>query len=669
MAEDGCSATKVQHGMRESLLLWLPPLLCSALFAPCVTYSEWYVDELFAVLRNADARGETPLREVFSNDFWGNALRGGAGSWTHKSYRPLSVLSFAWQFRLLGGLFRPQPLRAFNVALHAANSLLVLALLRELRISRRWSRLGACLFAAHPVHAENIVYLVGRADALAATGWLLAALLQLRVHAARPRGAPPRPLASALMVAQCTLLAVLAGLCKESGLVLLVFTAGIELCSPQAYPARGLLVALAALAAFAVLAAARFQITQGTGAAFGFVDTPVQYQESRVVRTWSYLFQHAYYAKLLVLPRDLSWDYSFDALPIMRAAWRDVRVLGVCTAYLTLVTLSAWSLAGRGRRRVLLGLQHVIVPFVPASNLFFTVGVTVGERLLYPSTVGAVLVMASLAEAADQAPSKGVLAQRSSRKRLSLSVMGHLLLALYCWRCGARVWQWRSSEALYVADAVAWPRSVKTRHQVGTVYHAQSRYTEALENYNASLMILDDNALTDHCIAQLFIETGRYRDALERFEKVFRGHGVGFSAFNLWMLYVDYGFTLVSLSRFAEAIQALEVGLQRNTAVPHGLNALGFAHAHLQQLQEAQDAFAKGLEYDPDNPILWNNLAAVWMLAGALQQAAQGLERALLLEPQNPVIVHNAILLKQAAEAGGGLTASPRLELFFSRMM
>ena len=45
--------------------------------------------------------GETSLNQVFTNDFWGNPLHGGAGTWTHKSYRPLAVLSFAWQFKLL----------------------------------------------------------------------------------------------------------------------------------------------------------------------------------------------------------------------------------------------------------------------------------------------------------------------------------------------------------------------------------------------------------------------------------------------------------------------------------------------------------------------------------------------------------------------------------------
>ncbi|CAE7216092.1 Tmtc4 [Symbiodinium necroappetens] len=160
-----------------------------------------------------------------------------------------------------------------------------------------------------------------------------------------------------------------------------------------------------------------------------------------------------------------------------------------------------------------------------------------------------------------------------------------------------------------MADALSWPTSVKTRHQLGTVFHQQGRSEEALREFNASLMILDDNALTDHCIAQVYIETGRYHLALERFEKILRGHGVGFSAFNLWMLYVDYGFTLVALGKFQEAIQPLEYGLSRNAAVPHGQNALGYAYAQLNQLQEAQEVLARGLEYDPDNPVIWSNLA------------------------------------------------------------
>merc|ERR1719247_4069250 len=125
-----------------------------------------------------------------------------------------------------------------------------------------------------------------------------------------------------------------------------------------------------------------------------------------------------------------------------------------------------------------------------------------------------------------------------------------LLLFTYSCKCGLRVYQWRSSEALYTADALAWPRSVKTRHQLGTVLHTMGKYAEALREYEASLEVLDDNALTDFSVAQIFIETGRFADAVQRFDKIFKGHLIGFSQFNLWMLYMDYGFSLVSLSRF-----------------------------------------------------------------------------------------------------------------------
>lgn len=141
---------------------------------------------------------------------------------------------------------------------------------------------------------------------------------------------------------------------------------------------------------------------------------------------------------------------------------------------------------------------------------------------------------------------------------------------------------------------------------------------------------------------------------------------VGFSAFNLWSFYCDFGFTLVSLQRFEEAVPYLEFGLQRNAAVPHAQNALGYAFAYLNQLQQAQDSFARGLEYDPENALMFNNLAVVWMLAGVFQQAAQGLEQAVTLEGEHPAFVYNIMLLKQAAQTGV-LEGTPRLELFFSR--
>jgi len=39
-----------------------------------------------------------------------------------------------------------------------------------------------------------------------------------------------------------------------------------------------------------------------------------------------------------------------------------------------------------------MGLALVVVPFLPASNIFFTVGFVVAERVLYLSSIGSCII-------------------------------------------------------------------------------------------------------------------------------------------------------------------------------------------------------------------------------------------------------------------------------------
>merc|ERR1719362_2063095 len=160
-------------------------------------------------------------------------------------------------------------------------------------------------------------------------------------------------------------------------------------------------------------------MTDSMEAGFGYIDTPVSYQEGWLTRTLSYLFQHAYYAKLLVLPWNQSWDYSYDALPMLHSL-EDARMLLVLAAYHALFALMAYGLSVNRRwPTVILGVGLVVIPFVPASNLFFLVGTTVGERLLYPCTVGWVILVAAC----------GSHLRRSSRSIVGLLAVG--LLSAY----------------------------------------------------------------------------------------------------------------------------------------------------------------------------------------------------------------------------------------------
>lgn len=105
------------------------------------------------------------------NDFWGTPL---THSGSHKSYRPLCVLSFRlnhWLHEL-----EPAGYHLFNVLLHCLATALFTLLARSLLPAGLSTGVAGCLFAAHPIHTEAVAGIVGRADVGAAVFFLLAFL-------------------------------------------------------------------------------------------------------------------------------------------------------------------------------------------------------------------------------------------------------------------------------------------------------------------------------------------------------------------------------------------------------------------------------------------------------------------------------------------------------------
>jgi tetratricopeptide (TPR) repeat protein len=107
------------------------------------------------------------------------------GAWRDSmpGIRPLLKLSYALCWSAGGGTLA---FHAVNVALHAANVLLVWQLLRVLfeRMGVKGDGLaafvGALLFALHPAHTEAVTYVSGRSVSLMALFYLAAALAYLR---------------------------------------------------------------------------------------------------------------------------------------------------------------------------------------------------------------------------------------------------------------------------------------------------------------------------------------------------------------------------------------------------------------------------------------------------------------------------------------------------------
>lgn len=106
-------------------------------------------------------------------------------------YRPLVVLSYRLNWLIAG--FGPAAFHGTNIALHALVTLAVYLIVRLLMErfsppaagSREAAFLSALLFAVHPLHAEAVAWIVGRAELMATLFCLATFLFHLASHRRR----------------------------------------------------------------------------------------------------------------------------------------------------------------------------------------------------------------------------------------------------------------------------------------------------------------------------------------------------------------------------------------------------------------------------------------------------------------------------------------------------
>lgn len=269
------------------------------------------------------------------------------------------------------------------------------------------------------------------------------------------------------------------------------------------------------------LVAARLALVGFRAPHFAAADNPAAHDRSRLTRALTFLYLPALNARLLLWPQQLSFDWSMDAVPRV-ASLADSRNALSAALYLGLwrCALRAWravrasqgplsSSAAPARLRraagddtdannnkttvrlegpatasslgaaeaVLAGLALLVLPLLPASNLFFYVGFVVAERVLYLPSVGFCLLVGIGA----------VRAQRCLRGRSAgraLSMLFALALAALAARTLARNADWHDEVALYRSGIDVNPAKGKHRPAPpSTGWYGHQRQAAALKEH------------------------------------------------------------------------------------------------------------------------------------------------------------------------------------------
>ncbi|HEX9107503.1 MAG TPA: tetratricopeptide repeat protein [Longimicrobiales bacterium] len=443
-------------------------------------------------------------------------------------YRPLTSIGFALQWTIGGGA--PWIFHAANVALHALACVLLFLLLQRLA-GRAGAFVGALLFAVHSVHTEAVANVVGQAELIAACGVLGAALLWSR----RPAGEPP----GAGVVAGVAAGYAVALLSKESAITAPALLLALDLAQRRV-PASG-----AGVAAWARQVAPAMAALTGVALAFlalryhvlgslrgGDVAPSIPFLAHD--HFWMSLRVWPEYARLLLFPQDLSSDYS-PAVILPVHGWTAATSLGA----LLLLGVLALALLTPTLPEVGLPAAWFLISILVVSNLFFPVGVTLAERILY-------LPSAALAFAI-------ALAWAPLRRRYPPRLLAGVTLVLVA-ALAVRTWvrnpDWRDQDAVVAAMVRDHPESY--RAQWNTAVRAFARgdrvgaaqaweltyrlwpedshmltefggYNIAIGRADRALFLLDraraihaGDARTEEFRANAFLVLGRPREALQQ---------------------------------------------------------------------------------------------------------------------------------------------------------
>jgi tetratricopeptide (TPR) repeat protein len=341
--------------------------------------------------------------------------------------RPLTYLTFHWNY-LLGGE-DPLLYHWFNLLLHAANSILLLAMARKY-VSPVAAGAIAILFALHPLQTESVTYVFSRSTLLSTHF----ALWTLWFHA---RG---KYVASALMFG-VSLLA------KEETVALPAFLLLLDLFQRRR-PKPAYFASLAGLAALAAGRLFYLLLTSpadpGMGRVRGISSVTYLMTQSRVL--WIYL-------RLLIAPFDLNLNRDIPLSTGLTTPWM---TLPAIAGIALLIAALAWMAWKRHSAAALWALGYVVL-IAPSSSIVAQSDVMFEHRTYLP--------LVSLAIAL------GFLLQRIPRAAVAFGAAA-LIPALMAGTI-SRNRDWRDEETFWTDIAAKSPNKGRTWQGLANLYWNQ----------------------------------------------------------------------------------------------------------------------------------------------------------------------------------------------------
>ncbi|KHJ43258.1 tetratricopeptide repeat protein [Trichuris suis] len=500
-------------------------------------------DDIEAIVKNSDVRwppltrsatGKRQFWQFLFNDFWGMPMH---SMRSHKSWRPLTVLSFRLNYML--NELQPLHYHSVNVLLHGIVTVLSLDFYTAMQPPPEpkkhlvnlpfWSSL---LFACHPVHVDAAFCIA----------------YEVLLYSWHPLTCNWK---SDTDLRRC-----------------------VKGCGSLSHNNR--LVAIkrmgTLLVAFIVIAIFRLHLMAWTLPHFSNGDCQELPAFNFAFRVANRMYIYLLNLWILFCPSFLCFDYSMGCIEPIQS-FKDFR-LWLIVFGTGILALLAWvqkrrrsfenGINSRHRafhglfhyekltfalRHLLLGLSGVVIPFVPASNVFFTVGFVLAERVLYLPSLGFCWIAAYFILRVKASMRHG------SVKNLFTGLFCFTLAAFTC-RCILRNNQWLNEWTLFTSGLSVCPNNAKIHYNLGKLNAKAGRRDEAFKYYEKAIALNGDYDFALNNLAVLFLNARQYANAEKLLQRaVAANHEFAVAWMNL-------GTVQTKLKKYREAEMSYKIAIR-----------------------------------------------------------------------------------------------------------
>jgi tetratricopeptide (TPR) repeat protein len=539
---------------------------------------------------------------VVSNPEVQHGLTGRSLEWAFttgaaSNWHPLTWLSHTFDVALYG--LKPAGHHLTSLALHAANSVLLLLVLLRMTGAFWRSAFVAAMFALHPLRVESVVWVSERKDVLSGFFWLWSVWAYARYAAGETK---------VKYFYEVSVFCFALGLMAKPMVVTLPFLLLLLDFWPLGRQKEGVGKLLVEKIPFFILAAGSSVVTylvQQKGGSVSYV-LPLGGRLANAAVSYA-----RYLGKTF-------WPVNLSVLYPHPGHWPAGEVVAAVVFLAVMTGLVAWR-AGK-QPYLVVGWFWFLGMLVPAIGLVQVGLQSMADRYTYLPLTGIFIMVAWGAN-------DWLGGWRFGRWMLGILGGGAVVAcaALTVRQTG----YWRDTQTLFTHAVKVTERNYLAYNNLGYFLSNQGKSAEAMGYFQSSLAINPDYEEARNNLGFALAGQGRYQEAAEQYQAALRINPRLTEAHN------NLGIALAALGRGAEAMREYQTALEENPRHAEAHNNYGIALALAGRMAEAMEQFIQAIADKEDYAGAHSNLGNALAMQGKLEEAAREFGISLRLEPRD----------------------------------